>query len=93
MIPILVNVPTDPARVVAAMEQAGWVRVGYRTGEYVRLAPPTEEGISLMVPLDSGAPEYRELMGAVVATLTRRLRWAASRNVPWTCWQRTDDRR
>ncbi len=45
-----------PARLVAALTDAGWVEVGRRTGEYIRFKAPNEwRNESLIVSLDTTA--------------------------------------
>lgn len=54
-------------RLVAALEKAGWSRVGGRDGSYVRLrwpAPAWTQGVSLLVPLDPDAGDFTDLLGA-----------------------------
>lgn len=60
-------------RLTLLLEEAGWRLVGGRRGIYNRLAPPGSEhnlSGSLVVPLDSSAPEYYELMHAALSLLS-----------------------
>jgi hypothetical protein len=79
------RIPTVNARRLATvLEEAGWRRVGGRRDVYSRFAPPGAESErygGLVVPLDSAAPEYQELMDAAIAELSS----AQHRDI----WQRT----
>ncbi len=59
---------SESQKIVDALVAAGWQKVGHRTGVYVRLAHPHDDG-SLIVPFDQTAPEYRQMMDAVAARL------------------------
>jgi hypothetical protein len=60
----------DPGRVIAALEQAGFERVGGRAGGYSRhRVPGSEPARVLVVPLDRTAPEYGQMMADVLAKL------------------------
>jgi hypothetical protein len=55
----------DPSRLTLALEGMGWNLVGGRRHQYNRLAPPNDPSgrtSSLVIPLDSTAPEFNELM-------------------------------
>lgn len=60
-----------PDAVVDALLAAGWEVVGERAGVYKRLA--VVDGhlrrLTLVVPLDPSAPEFEELVDAVLKTL------------------------
>lgn len=62
----------DPLCLVELLQAAGWTKVGGRSGEYVRLAWPTRSGSrdrSLMVSLDTTAPEHPDLLAAALTEL------------------------
>lgn len=60
----------DPARLIAALETAGFGRVGGRAGVYSRhRVPGSEPARTLVVPLDRSAPEYGEMLTNVLAEL------------------------
>lgn len=72
-----VSVPSartvNAQRLTVLLKEAGWRLVGGRRGIYNRLAPPGSEpdlSGSLVVPLDSSAPEYYELMHAALSLLS-----------------------
>jgi hypothetical protein len=56
----------DPKRLADHLVDAGWTVQGHRTGVHIRLSL---HGRTLIVPLDTTAPEYAELIGGVVAEL------------------------
>lgn len=63
----------DPVRLTGLLEESGWRIVGRRRGSYNRLAPPGDPesswGSSILVPLDSGAPDFQFMLLAVIAEL------------------------
>jgi hypothetical protein len=62
--------PVDPHRLIAALEAAGFERVGGRTGMYSRHRwPRSYPPRSLMVPLDPTMADYQDMLGAVLAEL------------------------
>lgn len=65
------SVRPDPQRLSLLLREAGWQIVGQRKGAYVRLAPPGEFNVSVLVPLDRSAPEYNEVMADALADIER----------------------
>lgn len=64
----------DPNALVAAMERGGWIRRGGRAGSYVRMSwPPavSNQGVSILIPLNPEAADYADLLQAVLAQLSR----------------------
>lgn len=63
----------DPTRLVQLLEEAGWRRTGGRDGVYSRFRPPEAEfGFkqrSLLIPLDTSAPEFDEVMQEALSYL------------------------
>lgn len=61
----------DPYRLIAALEEEDFEVVGRRAGAHARLAWPRggQRRTSLIIPLDSSAPEYEEMLGAVLQEL------------------------
>lgn len=58
--------------VIRAFEDAGWIKTGTRQGLYVRYAPPSSDSfrdVSVIVPLDADASDYRELLEDAVNLL------------------------
>jgi predicted RNA binding protein YcfA (HicA-like mRNA interferase family) len=56
----------DPRVLIELLKKAGWVIVGERKGSYVRLNPPLYHGRgwSMIVPLNSAASDFKDLMDA-----------------------------
>jgi hypothetical protein len=69
----------DPQRLALLLQEAGWRVAGHREGAYVRLAPPNEQGASVIVPLDRSAPEFDQTMSEALSDVQRFV----SRNT-WT---------
>ncbi|MEU9159059.1 hypothetical protein AB0D29_02055 [Streptomyces sp. NPDC048424] len=65
----------DPGKLGALLEEAGWQRIGGRRGIYSRYSPPnlTDSWLnsSLMLPLDEGAPEFRDAMQSALLQLSQ----------------------
>lgn len=64
----------DPQQVLAALDAAGFVRAGHRTGVYVRFRWPNATGPqdpSLVVPLDRDFADYEDLLVGTLRTLDR----------------------
>lgn len=59
----------EPKRLVAGLLEAGWLKVGSRRGEYVRLQ--WGDQTQLLVPFDQAAPEFKQMMLACLWTLER----------------------
>lgn len=59
---------TEPRRLIAALEAAGFQRIGGRDGVYVRLAWPTSQR-TLIVPLNPNYADYADLLNSVVGEL------------------------
>ncbi len=61
----------DPDELIAALETAGWTRIGRKPGVYARLSwpPAWKKTTTLLVPLDPDAPDFTDLMNAVLAEL------------------------
>jgi hypothetical protein len=66
----VIVVPNDPHAVIAAMTAAGWEQVGGRADRYVRLCWPGSQRTTT-VPLRPDYGDYGDLMGVVLAGLTR----------------------
>jgi hypothetical protein len=63
------GVPTlDPGRLVQALVEAGWPRVGNGRG-HVRFQFPRSPRRSLVVPTDRSAPEFDSMLSAALAEL------------------------
>ncbi|MFB7514029.1 hypothetical protein [Streptomyces sp. NPDC056144] len=66
----------DPGRLQAILGELGWLVAGSRAGIYARYAPPgggEYEGMpSVVIPLDSNAPDYPQLMHSALAQLAQR---------------------
>lgn len=60
----------DPGRLVAALEAAGWVRVGQQPARYVRLASPVGGG-QVVVPLNPAMADYGWRLDEIVTGLRR----------------------
>jgi hypothetical protein len=62
---------TDPQRLVDELTHAGWIIVDHgRDGSYQRLAwPGLTDRTALFVPLDTTAPDFRDLWQAALAEL------------------------
>ncbi|WP_405429999.1 hypothetical protein [Micromonospora sp. NBC_00617] len=58
----------SPSQTVAYLQRQGWTIRGGREGLYLRLAPPTV-GQSVVVPLDVGHADFRNLLTDAVATV------------------------
>jgi hypothetical protein len=61
----------DPERLSLLLQEAGWHVVGQRQGSYVRLAPPNEQHVSVLVPLDRSAPEFVQAMSEALSDVER----------------------
>lgn len=60
----------DPQQLIAELVAAGYQVAGVRTGGYTRLARPGDLHRGwLLVPEDRNAPEFEDLMTAVLTTL------------------------
>ncbi|MFD3645122.1 hypothetical protein ACFWUT_05825 [Streptomyces cyaneofuscatus] len=72
----------DPEKLKSVLEEVGWRTVGGRAGIYTRLAPPGDSlgrFPSLIVPLDTKAPDYSDVMGLALSVLTQDMDfWARS---------------
>jgi len=71
----------DPERLCLLLQDAGWHVAGQRQGSYVRLAPPNEQRVSVLVPLDRNAPEFDQAMSEAlsgVERLTSRDAWTSN---------------
>jgi hypothetical protein len=58
----------DPIRLVALMEEHGWVEVGRRSGFYLRLQHLAGSE-SVIVPTNPAASDYQDLLADAVAFL------------------------
>ncbi|MFJ9634069.1 hypothetical protein ACIRU8_40925 [Streptomyces sp. NPDC101175] len=70
----LIPAKVDPEKLKSVLEDFGWRPVGGRAGSYTRLAPPGESAgrfPSLVLPLDSDAPDYSDVMGFALSILTQ----------------------
>lgn len=61
----------DPERLSLLLQEAGWHVSGQRRGSYIRLAPPGEWRVSVLVPLDRTAPEFDEAMSEALSDVER----------------------
>jgi hypothetical protein len=70
-----VDTPTEPTAnepeheaLTRALAAAGWARVGGRVGHYDRLRNDSLPEVTVIVPTDPAAPDYRELLDAARAS-------------------------
>lgn len=63
----------DPAQLIDVLNRAGWWPDAQRTGAYVRFVPPEDirRREPLLVPLDTAAPEFDDMMDIALDTLNR----------------------
>ncbi|MEU7135148.1 hypothetical protein [Streptomyces sp. NPDC046261] len=65
----------DPVRLGSLLVEAGWQVAGGRRGSYRRFMPPGEGSLSgtssLVVPLDSSAPEFSEMLHAALSQISQ----------------------
>ncbi|WP_318197859.1 hypothetical protein [Streptomyces sp. MCL20-2] len=71
------TIPTkvDPDKLTGLLEEVGWRPVGGRRGVYMRYLPPgvdeSSSGVSsLMIPLDSQAPEFVDVMRSALLQIS-----------------------
>lgn len=73
----------NPRRLLEWLEEAHWVQVGGREGSYARFEPPDDIDLgprrrSLLVPLDTQASDFVELMDEAIYTIGRMPRESAA---------------
>lgn len=68
---------TSPDRLIAALTASGWVEDGRRTGGYVRMRWGSNPD-SLVVPTDTTAPEYDDMMTALLTGLERAAEYGSA---------------
>ena len=59
----------SPSQTVGYLKHHGWTVRGGRDGLYLRLAAPSDERRSVLVPLDAGHADFRNLMSDAIATV------------------------
>ncbi|MFD9241175.1 hypothetical protein ACFV0D_04415 [Streptomyces sp. NPDC059556] len=71
---VFIPAKVDPEKLKSVLEDVGWRAVGGRAGIYARFAPPGDSvarSPSVIVPLDSHAPDYSDAMAFALSILTQ----------------------